>query len=99
MFTVYLGLQRVVVLCGYEVVKEALVDHAEEFGGRGQLVVFSKDLNEHGEDWRVAKLFRDGEEKEMDGPKVPAPPVLPIFGLHRNYIHPMNRQCRNPAFS
>ncbi|XP_072836090.2 cytochrome P450 2C5 isoform X1 [Pogona vitticeps] len=47
-FTVYLGLQRIVVLCGYEVMKEALVDHAEEFSGRGQLPAFSKDFNEHG---------------------------------------------------
>ncbi|XP_025031106.1 cytochrome P450 2F3-like isoform X1 [Python bivittatus] len=47
-FTVYLGLQRVVVLCGYQAVKEALVDQAEEFSGRGQLPAFSKDFNQHG---------------------------------------------------
>ncbi|XP_013911884.1 PREDICTED: cytochrome P450 2F3-like [Thamnophis sirtalis] len=47
-FTVFLGLQRVVVLCGYRAVKEALVDQAEEFGGRGQLPAFSKDFNHHG---------------------------------------------------
>ncbi|XP_026577275.1 cytochrome P450 2F3-like [Pseudonaja textilis] len=47
-FTVFLGLQRVVVLCGYQAVKEALVDQAEEFSGRGQLPAFSKDFNHHG---------------------------------------------------
>ncbi|KAM6471616.1 cytochrome P450 2C5-like [Liasis olivaceus] len=33
-FTVWMGPKPLVVLCGYEVVKDALVDHAEEFGGR-----------------------------------------------------------------
>ncbi|XP_025030837.1 cytochrome P450 2C18-like [Python bivittatus] len=33
-FTVWMGPKLLVVLCGYEVVKDALVDHAEEFGGR-----------------------------------------------------------------
>ncbi|KAM6474004.1 cytochrome P450 2C11-like [Liasis olivaceus] len=32
-FTVWMGPKPLVVLCGYEVVKDALVDHAEEFGG------------------------------------------------------------------
>ncbi|XP_078517159.1 cytochrome P450 2G1-like isoform X3 [Lissotriton helveticus] len=36
-FTVYMGSRRVVVLWGYEAVKEALVDQAEEFSGRGKL--------------------------------------------------------------
>uniref|UniRef100_A0A7N9CSY4 unspecific monooxygenase n=1 Tax=Macaca fascicularis TaxID=9541 RepID=A0A7N9CSY4_MACFA len=34
-FTLYFGLQRVVVLHGYEAVKEALIDLGEEFSGRG----------------------------------------------------------------
>lgn len=32
--TVYLGWQRTVVLVGYETVKEALVDQADDFAGR-----------------------------------------------------------------
>ncbi|CAO2626774.1 Cytochrome P450 2A5 [Lemmus lemmus] len=39
-FTVYLGPRRIVVLCGQEAVKEALVDQAEEFSGRGELATF-----------------------------------------------------------
>ncbi|KAM6154362.1 LOW QUALITY PROTEIN: cytochrome P450 2F5-like [Erethizon dorsatum] len=35
-FTVYLGPRRVVVLSGYQAVKEALVDQGEEFSGRGE---------------------------------------------------------------
>ncbi|XP_006147717.1 cytochrome P450 2C19 [Tupaia chinensis] len=34
-FTVYFGMRPIVVLHGYEAVKEALNDHAEEFSGRG----------------------------------------------------------------
>ncbi|XP_069316147.1 cytochrome P450 2C20-like isoform X2 [Eulemur rufifrons] len=34
-FTVYFGMKPVVVLHGYETVKEALIDHGEEFSGRG----------------------------------------------------------------
>lgn len=40
MYTVYLGPRRVVVLSGYQAVKEALVDQAEEFGGRGDYPIF-----------------------------------------------------------
>nr|AAR90938.1 truncated cytochrome P450 2A13 variant 4 [Homo sapiens] len=32
-FTIHLGPRRVVVLCGHDAVKEALVDQAEEFSG------------------------------------------------------------------
>uniref|UniRef100_A0A8C5YCX9 Cytochrome P450 n=1 Tax=Microcebus murinus TaxID=30608 RepID=A0A8C5YCX9_MICMU len=39
-FTVHLGPRRVVVLCGYDAVKEALVDQAEEFSGRGEQATF-----------------------------------------------------------
>ncbi|KAM7233384.1 hypothetical protein CapIbe_015520 [Capra ibex] len=39
-YTVYLGPRRVVVLSGYQAVKEALVDQAEEFSGRGDYPAF-----------------------------------------------------------
>lgn len=39
-FTVYLGPRRVIVLSGYQTVKEALVDKGEEFSGRGSYPVF-----------------------------------------------------------
>ncbi|XP_036603712.1 cytochrome P450 2A13-like [Trichosurus vulpecula] len=39
-FTVHLGQRTVVVLTGYEAVKEALVDQAEEFSGRGEQATF-----------------------------------------------------------
>uniref|UniRef100_A0A8D0CSP2 Cytochrome P450 2K1-like n=1 Tax=Sander lucioperca TaxID=283035 RepID=A0A8D0CSP2_SANLU len=42
-FTVYLGPKKVVVLAGYKTVKEALVNHAEEFGERDPMPII-KDL-------------------------------------------------------
>lgn len=39
-FTVHLGHRRIVVLCGHDAVKEALVDQAEEFSGRGEQATF-----------------------------------------------------------
>ncbi|EDL41827.1 mCG12493, isoform CRA_a, partial [Mus musculus] len=44
-YTLYLGRKPTVVLHGYEAVKEALVDHGEEFAGRGRLPVFDKATN------------------------------------------------------
>ncbi|XP_054319718.2 cytochrome P450 2A13 [Pongo pygmaeus] len=40
-FTIHLGPRRVVVLCGHDAVKEALVDQAEEFSGRGEQATFN----------------------------------------------------------
>ncbi|XP_039709544.1 cytochrome P450 2F3-like isoform X6 [Pteropus medius] len=39
-YTVYLGTRPVVVLSGYQAVKEALVNHGEEFSGRGHYPSF-----------------------------------------------------------
>jgi len=43
-FTIYLGPQKVVVLYGYDVVKEALIDQADDFSGRGNLPLLKKLL-------------------------------------------------------
>ncbi|KAK2506505.1 LOW QUALITY PROTEIN: hypothetical protein MC885_002166, partial [Smutsia gigantea] len=48
-FTVYMGPRPVVVLCGHEAVKEALVDRADEFSGRVALA--------NGERWRILRRF------------------------------------------
>ncbi|XP_069584381.1 cytochrome P450 2B4-like isoform X2 [Ranitomeya imitator] len=62
-FTVYLGAQRLVVLCGYDTVKDALVNHAEEFAGRPYTAMGSKVSDKHGilfsngENWRVMRRF------------------------------------------
>ncbi|KAH0629572.1 hypothetical protein JD844_011743 [Phrynosoma platyrhinos] len=41
-FTIWMGLKPAVVLCGYEMVKNALVAHAEEFGGRPPLPILKR---------------------------------------------------------
>ncbi|XP_074016486.1 cytochrome P450 2C5-like [Numenius arquata] len=62
-FTVWLGLKPVVVLCGYEAVKDALVGHSEEFGGRPEiplLVQLSKGYGFMSNDekkWRELRRF------------------------------------------
>uniref|UniRef100_A0A4W5Q6L4 Uncharacterized protein n=1 Tax=Hucho hucho TaxID=62062 RepID=A0A4W5Q6L4_9TELE len=61
--TVYLGPQRAVVLVGYEAVKEALVDQAEDFTGRAPvpfLVLVTRGYGlaiSNGECWRHLRRF------------------------------------------
>lgn len=46
--TLGLGPQRTVVLVGYEVVKDALVEHADDFIGRGPLPFLMKVTKGYG---------------------------------------------------
>ncbi|KAL6102940.1 uncharacterized protein ACO6RY_02454 [Pungitius sinensis] len=64
-FTVYLGSQKVVVLAGYKTVKEALVNHAVEFGER-YISKFGNDISislgngiifANGESWKEMRRF------------------------------------------
>ncbi|XP_070826389.1 cytochrome P450 2F3-like [Chaetodon trifascialis] len=61
--TVYLGRQRTVVLVGYDAVKEALVDQAEDFTGRGPLPFFIRATRgyglviSNGERWKQLRRF------------------------------------------
>uniref|UniRef100_A0A673BVF5 Cytochrome P450, family 2, subfamily Y, polypeptide 3 n=1 Tax=Sphaeramia orbicularis TaxID=375764 RepID=A0A673BVF5_9TELE len=66
--TLYLGPQRVVVLIGYEAVKEALVDQAEDFIGRGPFPFLVKVTDGYGTSvphreyatrFHVALIFKD----------------------------------------
>ncbi|NXV79843.1 CP2C1 protein, partial [Atlantisia rogersi] len=62
-FTIWLGLKPVVVLCGYKAMKDALLGHSEEFGGRPQiplLVKLSKDygfVSHNEKKWRELRRF------------------------------------------
>ncbi|EHB18324.1 Cytochrome P450 2A3 [Heterocephalus glaber] len=58
-FTIYMGLRRVVVLCGYDIIKEALVDQAEEFNGRGEQATFNSFFNGYG------VTFSNGERSKQ----------------------------------
>ncbi|XP_019126967.2 cytochrome P450 2G1 [Larimichthys crocea] len=61
--TVYLGRQRTVVLVGYDAVKEALVDQADDFTGRGPLPFLIRATKgyglavSNGERWRHLRRF------------------------------------------
>ncbi|XP_058051915.1 cytochrome P450 2A13-like [Ahaetulla prasina] len=47
-YTLQLGPRRIMVLCGYEAIKEALVDQANEFRDRGQQASFDWIFQGHG---------------------------------------------------
>ncbi|KAI3354028.1 hypothetical protein L3Q82_018582, partial [Scortum barcoo] len=61
--TVYLGPQRTVVLVGYDAVKEALVDQADDFTGRGPVPFLLKVTRgyglgiSNGDRWRQLRRF------------------------------------------
>ncbi|XP_074075232.1 cytochrome P450 2A13-like isoform X2 [Macrotis lagotis] len=57
-FTVHLGPRIIVVLTGYDAVKEALVDQADEFSGRGEQATFSWLFKEFG------VIFSNGERAQ-----------------------------------
>ncbi|EHB18322.1 Cytochrome P450 2G1 [Heterocephalus glaber] len=62
-FTVYMGPRPVVVLCGHEAVKEALVDQADDFSGRGEIASIERNFQGYGvalangERWRILRRF------------------------------------------
>ncbi|XP_036411593.1 cytochrome P450 2G1-like isoform X2 [Colossoma macropomum] len=61
--TVYLGPQRVVVLVGYDAVKEALVDQADDFAGRASIPFMHRVVKgyglviSNGDRWRQLRRF------------------------------------------
>ncbi|TKS75436.1 Cytochrome P450 2K1 [Collichthys lucidus] len=58
-FTIYLGPKKVVVLAGYKTVKEALVNHAEEFGGRDVLPIMHEFNQGHGVTWSNGDSWKE----------------------------------------
>ncbi|XP_039367018.1 cytochrome P450 2C23-like isoform X2 [Mauremys reevesii] len=60
-FTVWLGPRPTVVLCGYEVVHDALVEHSEEFSSRAPIPLLKQldqgYVNTNGERWRQLRRF------------------------------------------
>ncbi|XP_060222456.1 LOW QUALITY PROTEIN: cytochrome P450 2A3-like [Meriones unguiculatus] len=58
-FTIHLGPRRIVVLCGQEAVKEALVDQAEEFSGCGELAFYNRLFKGYG------VVFSSGERAKQ----------------------------------
>ncbi|XP_021010625.2 cytochrome P450 2C29 [Mus caroli] len=62
-FTLYLGSKPTVILHGYEAVKEAMIDHGEEFAGRGSFPVVEKIIKgfgvvfSNGNRWKEMRRF------------------------------------------
>ncbi|XP_071981110.1 cytochrome P450 2A13-like [Engystomops pustulosus] len=63
-YTIHMGTDPVVVLCSCDAVKEALVDNAEEFSGRGHLPLLDKItsgghgvIGSNGERWKQMRRF------------------------------------------
>ncbi|XP_054247361.1 cytochrome P450 2K4-like [Indicator indicator] len=62
-FTVHFGPRKAVVLAGYETIKDALSNHAEEFGERAEIPIFRKMTQgnglafSHGEVWKTMRRF------------------------------------------
>ncbi|MBN3290380.1 CP2K1 protein, partial [Polypterus senegalus] len=62
-YTFHMGPKKVLVLCGYEAVKEALVNQADDFGDRGETAINKKTtkgngiLFGRGESWRTMRRF------------------------------------------
>nr|XP_056712813.1 cytochrome P450 2K6-like [Euleptes europaea] len=62
-FSLQLGLQKMVVLTGYETVKEALVNQADAFAERPKIPIFEDYQHGHGvvfsngEEWKVMRRF------------------------------------------
>ncbi|XP_030073612.1 cytochrome P450 2A13-like isoform X2 [Microcaecilia unicolor] len=62
-FRVYIGPEMTVILSGYEAVKEALIDQAEVFGGRGNMETFNHFFFfqgiafSNGEIWKQTRQF------------------------------------------
>ncbi|XP_069584353.1 cytochrome P450 2K6-like isoform X2 [Ranitomeya imitator] len=62
-YTLQLGVEKVIVICGYEAVKDALVNHADEFSGRPKVVLIDELAKGHGilfaslDNWRTMRRF------------------------------------------
>ncbi|XP_063771209.1 cytochrome P450 2C5-like [Pseudophryne corroboree] len=62
-FSVQLGMTKMVILCGYDTIKDALINHAEEFSDRPKAPIISKLVKDNGlvfangENWKVMRRF------------------------------------------
>ena len=66
-FTVYLGPRPVVMICGTEAIREALVDQAEAFSGRGKIAVVEPIFQGYGKALRDAERGAGVEDGDWGG--------------------------------
>ncbi|XP_073442533.1 cytochrome P450 2K1-like isoform X2 [Dendrobates tinctorius] len=70
-FSVQIGSEKMVLLCGYETVKDALVNYADEFSDRPYIPIF-QDLARgcgvifsNGENWKIMRRFTISTLKDL----------------------------------
>ncbi|XP_063771237.1 cytochrome P450 2K6-like [Pseudophryne corroboree] len=62
-YSVQLGMKKMVILSGYDTIKDALVNHAEEFSDRPDAPIITKLIKDYGiifangENWKVMRRF------------------------------------------
>ncbi|XP_074847490.1 cytochrome P450 2K6-like isoform X2 [Carettochelys insculpta] len=62
-FSIWMGPTQMMVLSGYKMIKEALVNHADAFAERARVPIFEKVIKgrgvvfAHGENWKVMRRF------------------------------------------
>ncbi|XP_030074261.1 cytochrome P450 2F2 [Microcaecilia unicolor] len=62
-FTIYMGSKPNLILCGYETIKEALINQGEQFGGRGPFPMFCNNAKgndmtfSNGDRWKELRRF------------------------------------------
>ncbi|XP_018424954.1 PREDICTED: cytochrome P450 2G1-like isoform X4 [Nanorana parkeri] len=62
-YTIHMGMEKVVVLCSYDAVKEALIDNADDFGARGHMPLLDRISSgghvvaSNGERWKQLRRF------------------------------------------
>ncbi|XP_056419930.1 cytochrome P450 2K6-like isoform X2 [Hyla sarda] len=62
-FTVQMGMTKMVILCGYDTIKDALINNAEVFSDRPHIPLIAKSkkgygiIFANGENWKVMKRF------------------------------------------
>ncbi|KAM3930495.1 cytochrome P450 2K1-like [Leptodactylus fuscus] len=62
-FSVQIALRKILVLCGYDTIKDALINHGDKFVDRPIAKLFAKTTKDHGivlangENWKVMRRF------------------------------------------
>ncbi|XP_056419935.1 cytochrome P450 2K4-like [Hyla sarda] len=62
-FSIHIGMTKMVILCGYDTIKDALINNAEVFSERPHSPLFAKTSKGHGivfangENWKVMRRF------------------------------------------
>ncbi|KAM4043861.1 cytochrome P450 2K4-like [Anomaloglossus baeobatrachus] len=62
-FSIQMGMKKMVVLAGYDTVKDALITHAEDFEERAKVPIFEKIDKQmglsfsHGDNWKIMRRF------------------------------------------